>query len=575
MNCRHAVALVVLASTLAPAALQAQPLASLAAARPPGDAASQPETTAPPPLTLSFAEGRVDVVRAGGVAAAIVPDVLDEGDRLVVGDGRAELVFDDGTLVHADVNTDIRLVGGRLELVRGRLVIHVPPGADGERTVVTPAGLVRMAPHGQYELRAADLDGETVVAVIDGRATLAVADTDLALRPGDAVALDPRARQPRWERAASADAFRLWSGQRADRATLARAGATLPPAAQPWLSDLAANGTWSTVPPYGAVWFPSVGPGWRPFSDGTWRNGRRGWIWIDRQRWGWPVHHYGRWGYLGTRGWYWIPRRRWSPGSVQWLVGTDFVGWAPLDAVDRPVVDFHAGRRGGAASLWSSSWSIVPRHRLGQPRNMREFLEDPARLPGPVAGGFVSQMIGPRGPAAPGSPFAARPWTYAPRQPGAAVIDAPLPRAVMPRETAASDLPRRRPIDAPRAQAPASLAPDDGPRRRGDASNAADAGETVQRHPRPIGPPVPPPAEPSGGGSTFPAARPPGRGAGLPGRGPTRGAAPAPGQRRQPAPRPSAPSAAEPSLTAPSGAAPDRGAAAGAPQRSRGRPRPH
>ena len=82
-------------------------------------------TPLPPPVTLSYADGRVDVVRPDGVEAARVPDLLEDDDRLVVADGRAELVFDDGTLVHVDRDTDLRIDPDvQLRLVHGRVVVH-------------------------------------------------------------------------------------------------------------------------------------------------------------------------------------------------------------------------------------------------------------------------------------------------------------------------------------------------------------------------------------------------------------------------------------------------------------------
>jgi hypothetical protein len=375
---------------------------------PPPDAPPAPD--APPPLTISYADGRVDVVRAGGVEAVQVPDVLAEDERLVTGEGRAELVFDDGSLAHIDRESDVRVdLGVRLRLVRGRMIVHT---ADGDETLLvsTPAGPVRLDPRGEYDLSADDLRGDTVVAVERGRAALVVADSETPIEAGTAVRIDPRDRRLRWERGVFADAFSDWSRRRAAPTTVyGSAPAGLPPAARPWVGDLSRYGQWGTLDPYGPVWYPLAGPDWRPYLYGSWRYTRYGWTWIDRDPWAWPLHHYGRWGRHHARGWYWIPHRRWAPAWVGWVVAADHIGWSPLGWNARPVVDFFTGIRVGPVHLWASSWSILPRHHFGsRGRFVHHHLRDPRHLPGPVLGGFVSQLIGPRGPAGRDDRFARR-----------------------------------------------------------------------------------------------------------------------------------------------------------------------
>ena len=355
----------------------------------------------PAPLSLAWVDGRVDLVRPDGVQAARAPDLLEEDDRLVTTDGRAELVIDDGSVVHVDRASDVRVdLGVRLRLVRGRMRVHTPPDVEA-LYVASPAGPVRLAAAGVYDLAAADLDGDTVIAVVTGHAALLTGDTETPVGADDILRVDPRDPRPRWERGTPRDAFVDWSDRRLLTATSAR-HAALPPPVQPWAADLAANGQWSTMAPFGPVWFPSAGPAWRPYQMGAWRFTRYGWTWIDAQRWAWPVHHYGRWGHHAARGWYWIPHREWGPAWVGWAVGADHVAWSPLGWDRRPLVEFSAGARLGPDGLFGSTWSILPRHAFGRRGWIDRDLTDPRYLPGPVLGGFVSQMIGPRGPAGPG-----------------------------------------------------------------------------------------------------------------------------------------------------------------------------
>ena len=412
----------------------------------------------PAPVSLAYVDGRVDLVRPDGVQAAEAPDLLQEDDRLVTAEGRAELVLDDGSVAHVDRLSDVRIdLGVRLRLVSGRLVVHTPPDIDA-LYVSTPAGPVRLAARGVYDLTADDLRGDTVIAVREGHAALEVGDTETPVGADDVLQVDPRDLKPRWARGTQRDAFLDWSDRRLRLVTADR-HAALPGPLQPWAADLAAHGQWSTLPTYGAVWFPSAGPSWRPYQYGSWRYTRYGWTWIDTDRWAWPVHHYGRWGHHASRGWYWMPHRAWGPAWVGWAVAADHVAWSPLGWDRRPLVDFSVGARLGPVGLFASSWSILPRHAFGRRGPIYRDLQDPRYLAGPVLGGFVSQMIGPRGPAGPGDRFAVRPGyrvtpsTSRPVRRGG-VSEPPIayqPRQAEPaRGERSPDAPvRRRPMDAP------------------------------------------------------------------------------------------------------------------------------
>src|SRR6267143_1238240 len=75
---------------------------------------------------------------------------------------------------------------------------------------------------------------------------------------------------------------------------------------------LSPYGYWTFVAPYGRVWVPSVGYGWRPYYYGQG-------VLTD---WGW---NFG----VGL-GWYWVPGRVWAPAWVSWRYGAGYVTWCPL-----------------------------------------------------------------------------------------------------------------------------------------------------------------------------------------------------------------------------------------------------
>lgn len=115
-------------------------------------------------------------------------------------------------------------------------------------------------------------------------------------------------------------------------------------------------GAWQYAAPYGYVWCPRVAVGWRPYYDGYWSPLRAyGWTWIGLERWSWPTHHYGRWGFAsGT--WFWIPGRAFAPAWVSWAVAADYVSWCPLGFDSSPVFAMTVGH----GNPWPG-WTVVRR----------------------------------------------------------------------------------------------------------------------------------------------------------------------------------------------------------------------
>src|SRR5581483_4099823 len=115
----------------------------------------------------------------------------------------------------------------------------------------------------------------------------------------------------------------------------------------PGYDDLDDYGSWSEVPDYGPVWYPTVVyAGWAPYSWGYWSwIGPWGWTWVDYAPWGFAPFHYGRWAFIGGR-WGWCPgpyyaRPIYGPAFVGFVGGGSFgfsfgfgygggIGWFPL-----------------------------------------------------------------------------------------------------------------------------------------------------------------------------------------------------------------------------------------------------
>ncbi len=126
-------------------------------------------------------------------------------------------------------------------------------------------------------------------------------------------------------------------------------------------SDLDDYGTWSEVPDYGPVWYPTVvDVGWAPYSYGYWGwVAPWGWTWIDYAPWGFAPFHYGRWAFIGGR-WGWCPgpiyaRPFYGPAFVGFFGGSfgagfgfgfgGGIGWFPLGWGEPFHPWFHCGPR--------------------------------------------------------------------------------------------------------------------------------------------------------------------------------------------------------------------------------------
>jgi hypothetical protein len=102
---------------------------------------------------------------------------------------------------------------------------------------------------------------------------------------------------------------------------------------------LSPYGLWINYSPYGYVWMPDAGWGFRPYvTAGHWVYTHYGWTWYSYYPWGWAPFHYGRWHFDAFYGWMWVPDTYWAPAWVVWRMGNGYCGWAPMS----PQVSVHA-----------------------------------------------------------------------------------------------------------------------------------------------------------------------------------------------------------------------------------------
>jgi hypothetical protein len=299
-------------------------------------------------VRLSSVDGQVRIVQDNQLLAdpALANTPLFEGTQVLTSeDGRAELEFDDGSVLRLAPNSSLTLA-----VLRGQ-------GAIGDAEIVLFSGL------GYFELQGESAasririrfggnvvtaSGFTVLrinldnppgelAVFSGNAHLERGTaTPLDLHGGESVTL--KAADPtQYDLAESIepDSWDTWNSDREQVLTAtaaARTGAanSLPESNNPAWNDLDANGNWYDVPGQGSVWSPyeAASPGWDPYGNGYWMwTPRFGYIWVSGDAWGYMPFQCGAWNFYNDFGWGWAPGMC-SPwwGGGGWLYN---IGYAP------------------------------------------------------------------------------------------------------------------------------------------------------------------------------------------------------------------------------------------------------
>ncbi|MHB1701251.1 MAG: DUF6600 domain-containing protein [Acidobacteriaceae bacterium] len=294
-------------------------------------------------VRLSYVQGSVRILQGDSTefsqAKQNMP--LVEGTRVDTGDdGRAELEFEDGSLVRlapdSSVTLDqlvrqegvyisaVHLVSGLtyLELRASRRYSFLITYADGEFSPVQNS-TVRV----NLDLQPADL------AVLDGDIRVDKPDAyNVEVRQGESLQSDV-ADPSRYflSQTIAQDSWDAWNDDR-DQALLAQAADTTSARDQyagdvgyGW-SELDAYGNWYPVPGYGLMWQPSgYGDNFDPYGNGAWADyPTYGYVWVSAYPWGWTPFQCGNWSYAGGFGWGWMPNTGCGSYAGGW--GNGFYG---------------------------------------------------------------------------------------------------------------------------------------------------------------------------------------------------------------------------------------------------------
>jgi hypothetical protein len=270
---------------------------------------------------------------------------------------------------------------------------------------------------------------------------------------------------------------------------------------------LSPYGYWTFVAPYGRVWVPAVGYGWRPYYYGQWVLTDWGWTFVSDDPWAWAGYHYGRWNWGVGLGWYWIPGRIWGPAWVHWRYGAGYVTWCPL------------GPAGVVFGYRHPAWVAVSERHFTRPiaavavptRRTYGVVEQARPLGGPHATVGRSGTFGPPvagvaratgeqiRPVAAAQAVRSRPRAAGPSAAPGAVMRSPVqPRArVGGGAQGARPVPAARPGEGPRAAPtgrPAAGAP------RTESAPSGGTGYAPRAAPAPSGGSAPRAVHPQGGG---------------------------------------------------------------------------
>ncbi len=289
---------------------------------------------------LNYISGPVSVA-PGGLnqwANATLNYPLTTGTALWTDEnGRAELHIG-STAIRMDQTTELDILNlddqtTQLRVAQGTVDIGLHQLAADERfEVATPSASITLVRAGRYRFQA-DANGVRVT-VRTGQVDVATSSYTFSVYHGQTVMVSDGGYQ--MVATPALDEFGQWSlGREAREEQALNVAPQYVPPTMTGYEDLVNYGTWRTAGGYGAVWFPTVQPGWAPYRSGHWVwISPWGWTWVDYAPWGFAPFHYGRWVLIGGL-WAWVPgpvfvRPFFAPALVVFIVIGDAIGWFPL-----------------------------------------------------------------------------------------------------------------------------------------------------------------------------------------------------------------------------------------------------
>jgi len=277
---------------------------------------------------LTYADGdvRVDQAgdRSGEVSAALNMPLLEGTILSTANDGRAEIQFEDGSLVRLTPNTSISLVNLSIDangdfqthvaLASGLVYAELRAGTKYRYSL--DAGGEKISPAENATLRIGMDQLPAVLSVLDGMVHV-VSPTGVAadVAANQSLRADAQSGQFLVRQGFDADTWDQWNEDR-DEAAAQDAGAQTTvrdnvagDQGYGW-ADLDADGSWYDVPGQGNIWQPTeaADAGFDPYGDGSWAwMPAAGYVYVSAYPWGWLPYRCGRWNFWSEFGWGWQP----------------------------------------------------------------------------------------------------------------------------------------------------------------------------------------------------------------------------------------------------------------------------
>ena len=350
---------------------------------------------------LSFVEGDVQLSQGDQVMAdpALANTPLFQGTEITAKeDGKAELQFDDGSVVRISPNSSLKIAALRQDggtnkaelLLESGLAYFEFQGDSSASRMVARFGESAVTASGFTVLRISldNLPGE--IAVFSGNAHLERGNTlSLDLHGGESLALN--ASDPNLYNLAETiepDSWDAWNADRDQELTSQQASKTAASGSaansnNPAWGDLDANGNWYDVPGQGYVWSPAeaASGNWDPYGCGNWVwTPQYGYIWVSCEQWGYLPYSSGYWNYYDDFGWGWTPGYGypwWITGGWGWNIGNRPTRYQPPHRphggpIKPPGEPIHRGGRYQpnpviAVNRIPSSPTANPVHVVGRP----------------------------------------------------------------------------------------------------------------------------------------------------------------------------------------------------------------
>lgn len=204
----------------------------------------------PQPGALNYVEGQVSIGNQPVTSRAVGSAILNPGEVLSTGNGRAELLLTPGVFMRIGKNSAVRmespeLTNTRVEVLQGEATVEADVLHPEDHIVVVERGAnTLLTKEGVYDFNA-DLQ---VVRVFEGKATVTQGDRHVDLGKDRQVALNQPLKSKKFDKDAveNSDPLYAWSKLRSEYLSDATAST-----AQTYLVD---GGPW-----YGAGWY------WNPY----------------------------------------------------------------------------------------------------------------------------------------------------------------------------------------------------------------------------------------------------------------------------------------------------------------------